>query len=109
MSEVNLKFEVHCYRPSWATQFSISKFFNSRYRIYVNDNLITERSWVWDNNIFLDEDVWVSDLDVENSLKLETVTHIPSQASFTINNFRVTNTSADIEKINDLQVNFILR
>jgi len=104
MSQVNLKVQVYCLKPKWVN------FEKNKYRLYVNEDMLTERSWVWDNNIFLDEDVWVSNLDVENSLKLEPVIHIPSQASFTINNFRVPNIPATSTKvINDLQVNFTLR
>jgi hypothetical protein len=108
MSEVNLKFEVHCQRPTWA-RFNVDcKYVDSKYRIYVNNDLIVERSWIWDNNIFLKEDVWVI-ADQEYMLELEPVVYIPEQAVFTLDNFQVANFQADSTKINDLQVNFILR
>jgi len=110
MPNANLKFEVHCQRPPWARLNVDRKYVDSKYRIYVNNNLIVERSWVWDNNIFLEEDCWISaDQDQEYMLELEPVVYISEQANFTIGNFAVTNIQADSTKINDLQVNFILR
>ena len=108
MSEVNLKFEVHCQRPTWA-RFNVNrKYVDSKYRIYVNNDLIVERSWIWDNNIFLKEDVWAI-ADQEYMLELEPVVYISEQAVFTLDNFQVANFQANSTKINDLQVNFTLR
>jgi len=110
MLEVNLIFEVHCQRPPWGIINPVSKFLDSRYRVYVNDDLITERSWIWDNNIFLKESVWINSVQgSEHTLKIEPVVCIPEQAVFTVNNFQITNLAADSTKINDLQVNFTLR
>ena len=127
MSEVNLKFEVHCQtrRPLWANLNSNSKFANytnSKYRVYINNDLITERDWCWDN-IFLIEDIWITaDQNKENILLLKcydweldlvtgnntSVKLISEPANFIIKNF-ISNTQTDITKINDLQINFILR
>jgi hypothetical protein len=110
MSDVNLKFEVHCFRPPWARLNVNLKYVDSKYRIYINNDLIVERSWVWNNNIFLKEDVWITtDQDREYMLELEPVVFIPEQAVFTINDFNIVNARADSTKINDLQVNFTLR
>ena len=111
MREVNLNFEVLCQRPIWATLGSFKeKFSKSRYRVYVNNDLITERDWNWDNSIFLLESVWINgERDTNYTLRLDPVVHIPEQANFSINNFKVTNLEADSTKIDDLQVNFILR
>jgi hypothetical protein len=109
MLEVNLIFEVHCQRPPWGIINPISKFSDSRYRVYVDDDLITERSWIWDN-IFLKESVWIKSINRCNHiLKIEPVVCIPEQAVFTLDNFQVANVPATSTKINDLQVNFTLR
>ena len=109
MLEVNLIFEVHCQRPPWGIINPISKFSDSRYRVYVDDDLITERSWIWDN-IFLKESVWIKSINRCNHiLKIEPVVCIPEQAVFTIDNFKISNISATSTKIDDLQVNFTLR
>lgn len=109
MLEVNLIFEVHCQRPPWGIINPISKFNDSRYRIYVDDDLITERSWTWDN-IFLKESVWIKSINgCDHILKIEPVVCIPEQAVFTIDNFEISNIPAISIKIDDLQVNFTLR
>ena len=109
MLEVNLIFEVNCQRPPWGIINPVSKFLDSRYRVYVNDDLITERSWIWDN-ISLKESVWINTVEgLEHTLKIEPVVCIPEQAVFTVDNFQVANFQADSTKVNDLQVNFTLR
>lgn len=110
MLEVNLIFEVHCQRPVWAVNTTNIKFSDSRYRVYINDELITERTWIWNNNIFLKENIWInSPKDNQHTLKIEPVVCIPEQAVFTVDNFIVANLPADTSKVNDLEVNFTLR
>ena len=108
--EINLIFNVHCQRPPWGIINPVNKFLDSRYRVYVNDDLIAERSWIWDNNTFLKESIWINSVNnLQHILKIEPVVYIPEQAVFTLDNFQVANFQADSTKINDLQVNFILR
>jgi len=110
MLEVNLIFEVHCQRPPWGMINPAAKFNDSRYRIYIDNNLITERSWVWDNNIFLCENMWIhSENNKKYTVKLEPVVCIPEQAKFRINNLKILNSNADINMIDEQQVNFTLR
>jgi len=110
MLEVNLIFEVHCHRPPCGIINPISKFTDSRYRVYVDDDLITERSWIWDNGIKLLENIWLNlENNKEYKLRIDPVVALPEQAKFNIDNFKVTNSNADINKIDDLQVNFTLR
>lgn len=45
--------EVHCLQPSWA---NVEK---CAYRLYLNDELMTERTWIWDINTFIDEQMIV--------------------------------------------------
>ena len=65
MSQVNLKVQVHCLRPSWVN------FENNKYRLYVDNDMITERSWIWNTKTLLDENIWVElELDTEHSIKI---------------------------------------
>ena len=110
MIETNLIFEVLCHRPPWAIKNHLSKFTDSKYRIYVNDDLITERSWLWNNDTKLLENIWLNLVNnKEYKLRIEPVVAVPEQAKFNIDNFKITNSNADINKIDDLQVNFTLR
>ena len=110
MSKVNLLVDVHCQRPIWATKHPDKKYTLSRYRIYVNEDLITERDWVWDNNLLISENIWINTQPTRNyTLRIDPVVHVLEQAIFMIDNFKVVNAHADTVKINDLQVNFTLR
>ena len=110
MLEVNLLIDVHCWRPNWSITYPFSKFTEGKYRVYVDNDLITERSWVWDNNILLKENIWIYSLiGIQNVLKIEPVIFIPEQAVFILGKFKVGNFQFDSTEINDLQVNFTLR
>lgn len=83
MTDTNINFQVFCTRPGWAINNADSKFTDVRYRIYVDDNLITERTWVWHNNIALHENFYVNfDLAHEHRLRLEPVMYSTQQAAF---------------------------
>ena len=110
MHEINLKVEVHAYRPKWAVENVNSIYSDSRYRIYINNDLITERNWIWDNNILLIENIWLQSTELHYILKLDPILmKNPAQAVFSIKNLNVINSQADINKIDELQVNFTLR
>lgn len=110
MHDVNITVEVHCIRPPWGQYNSIEMFTDSRYRIYINNDLITERSWIWANEIFLSENMWIrADKNNEYVLKLEPVVTIPEQAKFFLENIKFKNLIAESNKIDDLQINFSLR
>ncbi len=100
MSELNLVFDVYGYRPSWVQKRDIVKDFekdlcNSRYRIYVNNDLIVERNWIWENNIFLRENMWIIAESSELNLKLEPIIYNPIQIKFLIKNPIVNNIPID--------------
>ena len=53
MSDVNLTVEVHCLQPRWIEHEK------AKYRIYVNDDLIIERTWIWDQDTVIEENITV--------------------------------------------------
>jgi len=110
MLVVKLTFNVHCQRPPWGINNPVSKFTDSRYRVYIDHDLITERTWVWDNCILLKENVWINAIEgSDHTLKIEPVVCMPEQAVFTVDNFAIVDLPATSTKVNDLQVNFSLR
>lgn len=109
MFKINLKVEIHVYKPNWVIKQGNLAYHDSRYRIYINNDLITERNWIW-HNIFLIENIWLQSTELDYKLKLDPILiKNPAQAVFSIKNLNVINYQADMNKINDLQVNFTLR
>jgi|FreactcultuFSWF8_1027224.scaffolds.fasta_scaffold02096_2 hypothetical protein len=82
----NINVDVHCLTPTWVN------FENNRYRIYVNDDLITERNWSWDLNTYIHEDIWV-DVATQTAhiIRLEPVLQEQSSAQFALRNLKVNN------------------
>lgn len=102
MSQVNLKVQVHCLRPSWVN------FENNKYRLYVNNDMITERSWIWDTKTLLDENIWVElELDTEHSIKIVPVLDpINSFVKFTLKNLRINDNLYYTENEEQLELSF---
>jgi hypothetical protein len=79
------------------------------YRVYVNTDLITERTWIWDNHTFLVENLLV-DLDLKrgHTVKVEPVIYIPDQAQFKISDFKLLNAGGQANSISDVELYFTL-
>ena len=104
MNEVNIKVQVHCLKPSWVD------FENNKYRLYVDNDIITERSWIWNTKTLLDENIWVElELDTEHSIKLVPILDpIDSSAKFTLKNLRINNNLYYTENEEQLELSFRL-
>lgn len=48
---VKISVEVHCLQPRWVN------LENSKYRIYIDDELMTERDWIWEQNFYIQENM----------------------------------------------------
>lgn len=58
-----------------------------RYRLWVADELFTERTWIWDDDIYLEETVVMSALPGQYQIRVELVPG--DQAKLSINGFEV--------------------
>lgn len=85
MSQVSLRVEVHALQPNWI------EYENNKYRIFVNDDLITERTWIWNMNTFVEEEILVDVQEkISHIIRLETILDNPrSMAQFGLQNFYV--------------------
>jgi len=118
MYEINFKFSVYADIPDWFIEISNNlpvpltwsdyyagsvvkysefyKFHNRskdfpKYRVYTNNDLITERSWIWKStSVCVEESIW---LRIDNpqtiKLKVDTVDLFPCKTKFKIENFKV--------------------
>ena len=131
MAEVNLMFEVHINRPDsdihkqliqdWIEE---STTVLPKYRIYVDDDLIVERSWMWHNGTFLQENIWVNLGSGNHVFKLlsrpnwNSVSKVENYRiqvyNFTIQNLLINNSSAPVDNpiLNnqgrEIEVSFLL-
>jgi hypothetical protein len=85
MKETALTFEVHCLQPRWIEHEK------ARYRIYVNDDLITERTWIWDMDTVIEESMQVKVTpNLTHNIRLEHVKFNRGDlAQFGLRNFHV--------------------
>lgn len=103
MSAVNIKVQIQCLQPNWvATEKNI-------YRLYINNDMLTERSWIWDTNTIITENIWVNiDLNTVNSLRFEPILNpIRSTAKFRLQDLRINDIPTPFQN-NDLELSFKL-
>ena len=80
--------DINCTLSSWANDNPKKPI----YRFYFNNDLLTERTWIWDENTYIQEEIAVVlDVAQEHTIKLETILSDPTQASFTISNLNAVN------------------
>jgi len=106
MDVIKIEVEVQCTRPTWAleNQHSIRHPF---YRIYLAENLLTERSWLYGNDHIIDEELYANlKLNEPYVIRIEPVLKIPGQARFIISNFRTPEKNHEIITSDDLSVTF---
>ena len=108
MARYKLKVEVHCTRPNWVFEERNKQYQNGTYRLYLNNELLVERKWIWDDQSFIDEEITVNiDPGTICNLKLESVIKNVAQAKFNLKNLR-RNTYPCGQQQNDLEISFII-
>ncbi len=108
MNLVKLSVEIHCNQPNWAKVQPES--FCPCYRLYLNNELIAERSWKYGDSYFINEEIYAN-LTVEetNKLILEPLIKIPGLADFYLTNFSSFEREHVILSNDDLHVSFKVR
>jgi hypothetical protein len=82
--ETYLTIQVHVLKPSWI------QYEKNRYRLYVDDCLLTERDWIWDLNTFIEENIYItSEPGQVHHLRLEPILKHKSVAQFVLRTLKV--------------------
>lgn len=110
MPAVNILIDIHCTRPNWALAYHKDQLLSPPiYRVFVNEDLITERSWLWDDEKLIREEIWAElDPQLAHKIKLQPVLKVAGMAKFKIDNLVVDNSSATLTDFNDLEVSFTI-
>jgi hypothetical protein len=104
MNAVNLTVDVHCIRSCR----SILNKEQVAYRLYINNDLLTERTWIWKNNICIKENIWAY-TKTTNLITIQPILHLSGQAVFTLDNLQVIDTMFTFEQINEHTISFTLQ
>ena len=83
MFETNLQVEVH----RLDTTRNMGEI--NRYRLYVNDDLLTERTWIWGHDTYIIEDIWVSLPLGDNRVSIVPIIGPANTTRFGLKNFRL--------------------
>ena len=84
--ETHVTVQIHALKPSWIN------YEKNRYRLYLDNNLFTERDWIWDLNICIDENIWIdSESGTTHSLRIEPILQQNSVAQFGFRTLKINN------------------
>ena len=91
MNEIQLDVEVHCLQPRWVADE------HSKYRLYLNGELLTERDWIWTQETYIQERVIVDIArDTVHSIGVEVIKCNPTYLTqFALKNLKVNGTSCN--------------
>jgi len=91
---INLTVEVHFEKPTVFLQY------DTIYRIYVNEELLVERSWIWDSQTFLKENICINvNSDTVYTIFLDSILSI-TNSPIKLPGFELQNLQCINEKIN---------
>lgn len=110
MDPINLSVEVHCKIPGWVSEPHNSSYRNNIYRLYINGDLYTERSWLWDyNHTYILEDIW-SQLgkNIQYKLELVPIMKNAAQAKFRLEKFRASSLY-ECQLVHDRLITFTIK
>ena len=109
MSVHQLDIDILCDIPSWVEHHRDVEFRDTKYRIYVDDDLLTERDWDLGNNLYVKERMWIhSNSDQQHVFRLIPVIKSKTQAKFTIRNFMI-DQNLHTQYPGDLEIKFTTR
>lgn len=82
---LSLSVEIHCTMASWGGDTRFIE--RPAYRIYCNDDLIIERTWVWSNSEYITEQLFLKEAN-NYTITLEPLLHELNQANLEMINLR---------------------
>ena len=72
-NSTTLDVEVHCLQPRWVTDE------RSKYRLYLDGELLTERDWIWSQETYIQENIVVElSKDTSHTISVSVVKSNPS-------------------------------
>jgi hypothetical protein len=85
MNETAITVQIHALQPNWIEHEK------PKYRLYINDDLITERTWIWDMQTYIEEDLRVEvSPGVNHTIRLDLIKDNPMHlAQFGLQNLRI--------------------
>jgi hypothetical protein len=90
VAQQKITFDIFFQQPTWVANHG-EKYKTNIYRIFINNELMTERNWIWGEDRYLREHIWA---ELESSYPYHELRFVPvlknqAQAQFTLKNLRI--------------------
>ena len=90
MSVHQLTIDILCDIPSWIQLHPDIEFRNTFYRLYLDQDLLTERTWDFGNHVYVREHMWITSTSgQEHTFRLTPIVKSKTQAKFSLRNFMI--------------------
>ena len=97
---VKISFDIECHRPLWVVARKYTEYARAVYRVCVDDDLITERDWIWEEKFYLNENIIVNiESNLVHTLKILPVTFIKNYTTYIIRNLTIEDTVFNTDKL----------
>jgi hypothetical protein len=107
MDPIKILVKICCDHPSWVENYP--KLLPSIYRLYINNDLLTERTWRYGNHNALHEEIYANlKPDNEYTLRVEPVVKNPAQAKFKVSDFATPQQATIVTDSTNLSITFKL-
>lgn len=104
---INLFVDIHCREEPWAYELDSVNYKKPVYRLYLNNELLTERTWTHSEDSFIREEIWVDiPRNFESTINLEPVMFDDKQATFGIDNLHSSNVNVTVTWRNQHTITF---
>lgn len=111
--EYKINVSIYCQRPNWVnggyliSEATPKKFRNPVYRLYFDNELLTERTWEYDDSEYIKEMINVDiPMNSDHRIRIEPILLIPGQAVFTLKNPAVKHGPKNHEVISQHEIKF---
>jgi hypothetical protein len=104
---VSIILEVHISLSEFKNRIlSKNTDIQEEYRIYLDDTLMTERSWIWSNDVFIKENMYVNiDLSARHRIRVERVQD-RGNTKFELKNIHSIDQLLDVIYISESEIDF---
>lgn len=105
---INLFVDIHCREEAWAYELGSTNYKKPVYRLYLNNELLTERTWIYSDDL-VREEIWVDiPRGFESTINLVPVMFDDKQATFGLDNLHADNFEVTVTWRNQHTITFYL-
>lgn len=102
----HLELSVNCQRPAWASDERLRAITTPSYRLYIDDELLTERTWIYSDRDYLREVMYLNIINDVHKIHLESIGTDSVTAQFSLTDLTSNSHSVQIVNASNESIEF---